>query len=193
LISTGFTLSLLDAQDCAQAQDIVEHPLRGARRSYRRVAYALQLGDCHIHFFNVHWTAPFCRWTGRLDYTSEPALYLMGYFEVLFAGKPNILGGQEARSLFANNFHVRHQEVFERQRAELVLIKGSESSRLLKKAVCIGVMGRNRIGQPLKVLSPEMQKIFGTFNGKLSFQPSPTRWVDPACVTRAAEFMRSLP
>jgi hypothetical protein len=126
------------------------------------------------------------------DHRSEPALYLMGYFEVLVAGKPDGLGDQETYRLFANNFHVRHQQLFERQRAELVLIKGSERSRLLKKAVCISVMGRNRVGQPLKVLSPEMQEIFGNFNGRLSFQRSPTRWVDPAYATRAAEFMRSL-
>ena len=126
------------------------------------------------------------------DYRSEPALYLMGYFEVLVAGIADDLGDQATRKHFSNNFHVRHQRVFERQREELVLIKGSERSRLLKRAVCISVMGRNRTGQPLKVLSPEMQKIFGTFNGRLSFQRSPTRWVDPAYVTRAAEFMRSL-
>jgi hypothetical protein len=126
------------------------------------------------------------------DHRSEPALYLMGYFEVLAAGRPDDFGDQETRRLFANNFHVRHQQVFERQRDKLVLIKGSRDSRLLNKAIRISVMGRNRAGQPLKVLSPEMQQIFGTFNGRLSFQRSPTRWVDPANVTRAAEFMRSL-
>jgi hypothetical protein len=126
------------------------------------------------------------------DHKSESALYLMGYFEVLVSGKPESFCDQETHRLFANNFHVRHRQVFERQRADLVLIKGSESSRLLKTAVCISVMGRNRAGQPLKMLSPEMQKIFGPFNGRLSFQRSPTRWVDPAYVTRAAEFMRSL-
>jgi len=126
------------------------------------------------------------------DFRADPALYLMGYFEVLAAGRPDDFGDQETHRLFGNNFHVRHQWVFERQRAELVLIKGSDRSRLLRKAVCISVMGRNRIGQPLKVLSPKMQKHFGTFNGRLSFQRSPTRWVDPAHVTRATEFMRSL-
>jgi hypothetical protein len=126
------------------------------------------------------------------DFRSEPALYLMGYFEVLAAGKPAGFGERETQRLFENNFHVRHQRVFERQKAELVLIKGSEHSRLLRKAVCISVMGRDRAGQPLKVLSPEMQQIFGAFNGHLSFQRSPTRWVEPAYVTRAMEFMRSL-
>jgi hypothetical protein len=126
------------------------------------------------------------------DFDSEPALYLMGYFEVSAVGKPNDFGEQETRRLFANNFHVRHEGVLQRQRAELVLIKGSDRSRLLKKAVCISVMGRDRASQPLKILSPEMQEIFGAFNGRLSFQRSPTRWVDPAYVTRAVEFMRSL-
>jgi len=125
-------------------------------------------------------------------FKSEPALYLMGYFEVQLAGKPNDFGVEETRRLFENNFHVRHQRVFEQQKNELVLIKGSESSRILKKAVRISVTGRNRVGQPLKVLSPEMQNIFGTFKGRLSFQRSPTRWVDPAHVTQASEFMRSL-
>jgi hypothetical protein len=123
---------------------------------------------------------------------SEPALYLMGYFEVLMAGRPNDFGDQQSRHLFANNFHVRHQRVFERQREKLVLVKGAEHSRLLKKAVRLSVVGRNRRGQPLKILSPEMQKIFGTFKGKLSFQRCPTRWVDSDHVESAAEFMRSL-
>jgi len=126
------------------------------------------------------------------DHTSAPALYLIGYFEVLAAGKPGDFGAQNVRELFANNFHVRHQRVFERQKADLVLIRGSAHSRLLKKAVCISVTGCDRTGQPLKVLSPEMQEIFGTFNGRLSFQRSPTRWVENASVSRAAEFVRSL-
>jgi hypothetical protein len=126
------------------------------------------------------------------DFKSEPALYLMGYFEVLTAGKPDDFGDQETRKLFKNNFHVRHQSVFDRQREQLVLVKGSESSRLLKKAICISVIGHDRIGKPLKVLSHEMQKIFGTFKGRLSFQRSPTRWVDPAYVTRTVAFIRSL-
>jgi len=126
------------------------------------------------------------------DLKSEPALYLMGYFEVQAAGKPADFGDEETRRLFQNNFHVRHQWVFERQRAELVLVKGSEQSRFLTKALPISVMGRDRTGTPLKVLSPEMQNVFGRFNGRLSFQRSPTRWVDPVYVSRAVEFMRSL-
>ena len=111
------------------------------------------------------------------DHRSEAALYLMGYFEVLVAGRPDSLREQKTGELFANNFHVRHQQVFERQRADLVLIKGSECSRLLREAVCISVMGRNRTGQPLKVLSPEMQRIFGTsMDGSVFSAAPPDGW-----------------
>lgn len=125
------------------------------------------------------------------DFESEPALYLMGYFEVLAAGKVNEFSDSEIRNLFGENFHVRHQQIYEQQKADLVLIKGSERSRLLEKAIRISVMGRDRTGKPLKVLSPEMQKIFGDFNGRVSLQRSPPRWVDPVYVMRAFEFMRS--
>jgi hypothetical protein len=133
----------------------------------------------------------YCGLEGR-DFPSEPALYLVGYFEVQAAGRAADWGDEETRRLFQDNFHVRHPNVFERQKAELVLVKGSERSRLLRHAVRISVMGQDRSGKPLKVLSPEMQQIFGSFDGKLSFQRSPTRWVNPDHVTRAADFIRSL-
>jgi hypothetical protein len=126
------------------------------------------------------------------DFKSEPSLYLMGYFEIQAAGKASEFSSDEIRWLFAENFHVRHQSIYERQGAGLVLVKGSERSRLLKKAKLMSDMGQDRAGRPLKVLSSEMQKIFGNFNGRISFQRSPTRWVDPAYIEGAAEYMRSL-
>jgi hypothetical protein len=126
------------------------------------------------------------------DFKSAPALYLMGYFEVSVAGKASDFRQDDLQNLFSENFHVRHPSVYNGQAYDLVLVKGSSSSRLLNKAVLISMTGRDRSGRPLKVLSPEMQKIFGNFGGKISFQRSPTRWVDPAFVTRAVEFMRSL-
>ena len=126
------------------------------------------------------------------DQRSAPALYLIGYFEVLAAGRADSFDEEQVQTLFAKNFHVRHRRVFEKQRNELVLVKGSEQSRLLETAVCISKLGRDKNGLPLKVLSPEMQKIFGTFGGKLSFQRSPTRWVDPDHVESAARYMRLL-
>jgi hypothetical protein len=119
-------------------------------------------------------------------------LYLIGYFEVAFAGLAHDLT-EEQILMCGDNFHVRHQSVFLLQRDSLVLVKGGSGSRLLTKAVKINVMGRDRTGKPLKVLSPKMQQIFGSFDGKLSFQRSPTRWVANEHVSGAACFVRELP
>ncbi len=118
-------------------------------------------------------------------------LYLIGYFEVAFAGLARDLTEEQIRAC-RDNFHVRHESVFLNQRDRLVLVKGGSGSRLLTKAVKISVMGRDRAGKPLKVLSPEMQQIFGGFNGKLSFQRSPTRWVANEHVPGAMCFVRRL-
>jgi hypothetical protein len=121
-----------------------------------------------------------------------PGLYLIGYFEVAFAGLARDLTEEQIRAC-SNNFHVRHGSVFLAQRDRLVLVKGNSGSRLLTKAVKISVMGQDRSGKPLKILSPETQQIFGDFNGKLSFQRSPTRWVSREHVLGAARFVRALP
>jgi hypothetical protein len=126
------------------------------------------------------------------DFKSSPALYLMGYFEILAAGKAIDFSANELKDHFSKNYHVRHREIYEHQKRKLILVKGSSKSRLLNRAICISNIGRDRSGKPLKVLSPEMQKIFGDFDGKISFQRSPTRWVNPAYVARTAEFLRSL-
>lgn len=52
--------------------------------------------------------------------------------------------------------------------------------------------GKDRSGKRLKILSPEMRRIFGDFGGKVSIQRSPPRWVEPAFTARAAEFVRPL-
>jgi hypothetical protein len=126
------------------------------------------------------------------DFKSWPALYLMGYFEISVAGRASDFSANELKTLFSENYHVRHRDIYERQKRELVLVKGSSQSRLLNEAVCISDIGRDKLGRPLKVLSTEMQKIFGDFDGKISFQRSPTRWVNSINVTRTVEFMRSL-
>jgi hypothetical protein len=94
--------------------------------------------------------------------------------------------------LFRNNFHVMHRNVFADQKDRLVLVRGSRASRLLRKAVRISVLEKDRRGRPLHVLSPRMRKIFGDFDGHTSIQRSPPRWVAPQCIMRAAEFVRSL-
>jgi hypothetical protein len=125
-------------------------------------------------------------------FNSAPALYIIGYFEILVAGKVAEFSSREIKSLFSDNFHVRHNNIFKEQKDDLVLVKGNSNSRLLKKAVLLSTMSQDRAGKPLKVLSPEMQRIFGDFNGKISFQRSPTRWVDPAFVGTAYNFIKSL-
>jgi hypothetical protein len=126
------------------------------------------------------------------DFKSEPALYLFGYFEVILSGIAAELGDAVVHKHFSANFHVRHQAVYKRQRNRLVLVKGGKGSQLLNEAVRISTAGKTRDGRPLKVLSSEMQRIFGDFDGKLSMQRSPTRWVKPEYVERAAKFVLSL-
>jgi hypothetical protein len=126
------------------------------------------------------------------DFASPPALYLLGYFEVLTAGRAEDFSANVLEILFGENYHVKHRDIYERQKRDLVLVKGSSKSRILTKAICISTVGRDRTGRPLKVLSANMQKIFGDFNGRISFQRSPTRWVKSAQVLKATEFIRSL-
>jgi hypothetical protein len=126
------------------------------------------------------------------DHVASPALYIIGYFEVAFAGFAADLSEDQITAC-QENYHVRHKAVFSAQRERLVLVKGGAGSRMLKKAAKISVMGKDRSGKPLKVLSPAMQEIFGSFGGKLSFQRSPTRWVSDDHVDRAWSYVRGLP
>jgi hypothetical protein len=96
------------------------------------------------------------------------------------------------RSEFGKNFHVRYPSVFEQQKDDLVLVKGGPGSRLFKKARRISAEGKDRAGKPLKVLSPAMQKVFGSFGGHLSIQRSPPRWVESRFVDRAIGFLTEL-
>ena len=144
----------------------------------------LQTGDLLVFYCGLQrWKAP----------TSVPALYLLGYFEVLAAGRACDFDSGELQTLFGENFHVRHPQVFARQRDHLVLVKGGPGSRLFREAIQISEVGRNRSGKPLKILSQEMQRTFGSFGGQLSIQRSPPRWIEPDFVNRAATLIRSLP
>jgi hypothetical protein len=125
------------------------------------------------------------------DFVSEPALYIIGFFEVLKAGRVSDFHEAELQNLFALNAHMRDPNRFQRDKATLVLVKGAGNSRLFRKAVLISEMGRDRAGRPLKVLSQKMQRVFGSFDGKISIQRSPPRWVEPGFVDRAAEFLRA--
>ena len=121
----------------------------------------------------------------------RPALYLAGFFEVAIAGMAGGFGKDVLDSQFGKNFHVRYPSVFEQQKDELVLVKGGPGSRLFRNAHQISVEGKDRADKPLKVLSPDMQKVFGTFGGRIAIQRSPPRWVEPQFVERAVEFVKS--
>ena len=94
--------------------------------------------------------------------------------------------------MFQNNFHVMHGDVFEDQKDRLVLVKGNANGRLLKKAVRISSVGTDRSGRPLHRLAPEMQKVFGGFDGNTSIQRSRPRWVAPGFTRRAERLVLAL-
>jgi hypothetical protein len=128
------------------------------------------------------------KWPERTD----AGLYIIGYFEVAKAGLATDFSPAELEKDFGRNFHVRHRNVLRRQKSELVLIKGGKGSRLLKKAVLISAVGKDIKGRPLKVLSPTMRRVFSDFDGHVSIQRSPPRWVKSEFIPKAARFVRSL-
>ena len=120
-------------------------------------------------------------------------LYLVGYFVVEWAGLATSASPGFVQEQFAKNFHVMHETVYAAQRQRLVLVKGGPGSKLLALAHLMSAMATNRAGQPLKVLSPEAQGVFGDFGGHISIQRSPPRWVDETFAYRAKAFLNSLP
>jgi Nucleotide modification associated domain 3 len=134
------------------------------------------------------------RWdaTRGWDSSQRPALYLAGLFEVALAGMAGEFDEKVLESQFGKNFHVRYPTVFEQQKADLVLVKGGPGSRLFRKARQISAEGKDRAGKPLKVLSPEMQGVFGTLGGRIAIQRSPPRWVESQFVDRAINYLEDL-
>lgn len=153
-------------------------PTKGAKRGLRR----LQQGDLLVFYAGLE------PWPEG----GAQQLYIVGYFSVAWAGIATELGEVELSAKFRRNFHVKHRDVFEDQKERLVLVKGDETSRLLKKAVLISATGADKSGQPLKILSKQMQATFGDFDGRISIQRCAPRWVDEIYVAKAATFVRSL-
>jgi Nucleotide modification associated domain 3 len=119
-----------------------------------------------------------CGLEGWGDCHSNPGIYLIGYFIVEVAGKQSEFSRREEKALFKNNEHVRllkGKRVTYADGSELILVKGSSKSRLLKKAVLLSTTTQDSKGKTLKVLSPKMQLTFGDLGGKNSIQRSPTR------------------
>lgn len=154
------------------------------KRSLRK----LQPGDFLVFYCGLQkWDANY-GW----DQDHRPGLYLAGYFEVALAGLAGDFDKKVLKTEFSMNFHVRYRTVFEKQKKDLVLVKGGPGSRLFKKAHQISTEGKDRAGKPLKVLSPTIQKVFGGFGGHVSIQRSPPRWVEPGFVDKAIRFVRGL-
>lgn len=126
------------------------------------------------------------------DFDCKPSLYIIGYFEVEKVVHAQGHSWNELRRDFGSNFHVRHRRVFEDQKERLILVKGGRRSKLLKKARRISVLGKNKAGKYIHVLSPEMRRIFGDFDGHISIHRSPPRFVFAEFVGKAARFIGSL-
>jgi Nucleotide modification associated domain 3 len=124
--------------------------------------------------------------------SSPPGLYLIGYFEIEMAGLANTFTPAQISTHFSQNFHVRHGSLFNQQVNDLVLVKGGEGSRLFQKAHLFSDTVIPAGKPPSKVISTAMRNHFGHFTNRYSFQRSPTRWVDPAYVRSAANFVRAL-
>ena len=151
---------------------------RGPKRSLAKLA----AGDILVFYAGLR----------GFDFDSPAALHIIGYFEVTAAGFANEFSRSELSERFGNNFHVRHQAVFEEQKDRLILVKGGDGSRLLHKAVRISILGKNSAGRPMYRLSPEMQQIFGDFDGKTGFPRSTPRTVLTQFTDCATDFVRSL-
>lgn len=144
----------------------------------------LEVGDLLVFYAGLQ------RWPAN---GTRGALYIVGYFEVAFAGLASTLSDAQL-AMCAANFHVRHRSLFELQRDQLVLVKGAAGSRLLDRAALISEPGIDRSGRSLHVISSEMRAISGDFDGRVSIQHSPPRWVvAPVFSARTAAFVRSLP
>src|SRR5579862_761083 len=132
------------------------------------------------------------KWDSKKGSIGERRLFLVGYFKVALAGMAGDFEKRVLSTEFGKNFHVRYPAVFKQQKNDLVLVKGGAGSRMLRKAYCISVEDKDKAGRPLKVLSPEMRKIFGDFGGHVSIQRSPPRWVAAAYVDRAIGYLLDL-
>jgi hypothetical protein len=148
----------------------------------------LKPGDLLVFYCGLQEWNSKCGW----NRSRRPALYLAGFFEVALAGMARDFDRKTLKAEFGNNFHVRYRSVFEQQKNDLVLVKGGPGSRLFRKACCISEEGQDRAGKPLKVLSRKMQKVFGNFDGHVSIQRSPPRWVEPRFVNKAIGFLKDL-
>jgi len=119
------------------------------------------------------------------DFEQEPALYVIGYFEVEYSlTVTDISHYKVLLPDFKNNFHVMHKKIFERdvttpKNKGLKLVKGTKNSQLLKYPVQISQKNKRHehSSHSTHLISEELQHIFGDFGGKISIQRNPLRWI----------------
>lgn len=89
----------------------------------------------------------------------EEALYIIGYFEVDYVVDFNYLDeGQKNHMIkeLANNSHIKFNGL-----KNLVVVKGNDSSKLMKQAVLISEKRTNKIGRNYHAVSDEMEEMLG--------------------------------
>jgi hypothetical protein len=152
--------------------------------------------------------AGLCGWK---DCTTPAALYIIGYFKVQCAGLYPELVRKYSRDvvheMFANNYHVMHDDVrgriyerhspdgtVKRSKSELVLVKGGPGSKLLNTAVRLSAPKRkfDRGGHPVFVLDPALKEHFGSFTKLNAIQRSIPRWVAKDRTDSARRFVLGL-
>src|ERR1017187_7077867 len=121
-------------------------PLAGYFAESRRKVMAEQ---------HVHVDPEFDTFTdGGWDQEHRPALYLAGFFEVAIAGMACDFDKKVLKAEFGMNFHVRYRTVFEKQKGELVLVKGGPGSRFWTTAGKSSRMTRAKQHPPACFLQP---------------------------------------
>lgn len=110
----------------------------------------LQPGDLLVFYCGLQkWDAD-----GGWDQEHRPALYLAGFFEVAIAGMACDFDKKVLKAEFGMNFHVRYRTVFEKQKGELVLVKGGPGSRFWTTAGKSSRMTRAKQHPPACFLQP---------------------------------------
>lgn len=164
--------------------------------------HKLKPGDLLVFY------AGLCGW-GKCH---EPtALYVIGYFNVLYAGMyPELVKRYSQKTIdkvFAENWHILHGDIHgrnykrreadgtaKRSKSELVLVKGGPGSKLLKKARRLSGPEKklDRGGHRVFVLDPRLKRYFGSFTKLNAIQRSIPRKVKSKFVESAAAFVRGL-
>jgi hypothetical protein len=160
----------------------------GPKQSLRR----LESGDLLVFY------AGLCGWG---DCRESAALYIIGYFEVSYAGLYPDLAKKYSKDwvekTFGKNFHIIHgdlQRKTAKRKLDLVLVKGGKGSKLLNKAVRLSGPKKalDRGGHRIFVLDPALKKYFGSFTKLNAIQRSIPRCVKDEYVQLAARFVRGL-